>query len=302
MTAMRKLGLSALMLASFLFFDGLRAEIIKARVSTTRDFGYVLGDVIQATVDVPMTLDEQLDADSLPKPGPLNRWLELRRIWHESVGEVRRIHFEYQLFYIPLAVKTLAIPPMTLQRKTSQGDQQPIEVPAWPVTVAPIHGLAVMAEGGMRLMQPDEPPARPDIQQYLRHAGLAMMLSLAAFAYWAHLQGFLTLGRKGRYYRAAHRGLRELMKSPPTPDNLRAGFLLLHRAFEQTLGKPLFAEDLPVFFERHPDYRSLRVEIESCFRASYLLFFGNAVSPESFDLARLSDLAFACLRLERQGN
>jgi mxaA protein len=300
MTAMKTFRLIVLLLGSFLVMDDGCAELIEARVTTTRDFGYVLGDVIHATLDVPMTLDEQLDAESLPKPGPLNRWLELRRLWHESVGEVRRIHFEYQLFYIPLAVKTLTIPPMTLRRKTSQGDQQPIEVPAWPVTVAPIHGLAVMAEGGMRLLQPEEPPARPDHQQYLRNAGLALILALAAFAYWAHLRGFLTLGRQGRHYRAAYRGLRKLMRSPPTSDNLRSGFLLLHRAFEQTLGKPLFAEDLPRFFEQHPDYQSLRGEIESCFKASYLLFFGSSLPSESFDLARLSALARACLRLERQ--
>jgi mxaA protein len=295
-----KFRLSGLLLGLTFFIQDLPAEIVEARVTTTRDFGYVLGDVIDTTVDVPMVVGQQLETESLPRPGPLNRWLEVRRVWRESVGNVDRIHLEYQLFYIPLAVKTLTIPSMTLQRRTPAGDHQPIEVPGWPVTIAPIHGPAVMAEGGMRLFQAEETPASPSKRQYQRNAGLALILSLAAFTCWAYLQGHLTLGHRGRHFRVAHQGLRELMQSPPSLESLRTGFLLLHRAFDQTLGKPLFAEDLPGFFEQHPDYRSLRGEIESCFQASYLLFFGNSPSPENYDLARLHALARACLRLERQ--
>lgn len=284
-----------------LLADPSGAEVVEARVETARDYGHVLGDVIHGTLDIPSHAGQALDTETLPRPGPVNRWLELRRVWTEPLGSrLLRLHLEYQVFYVPLAVKTLTIPAMTLQRTTPDGGRQPIEVPAWPITVAPIHGPAVMAEGGMRLMQPDASPERPDTRGPARNMALFLALALAALAYLGHMNGYLTLGRQGRHFRAARRSLRALMRQPQGPDTVRAGFLLLHRAFERTLGSPLFAEDLPRFFEQNPDYRALRGEIGAWFQASYQLFFGTEGSPGDYGLERLDALALACLRLERQ--
>lgn len=281
--------------------DPAGAAVVAARVETARDYGHVLGDVIHATLDIPSHAGHALDTGTLPRPGPVNRWLELRRVWTEPRGsQLFRLHLEYQVFYVPLAVKTLTIPAMTLQRLAPDGGRQPIDVPAWPITVAPIHGPAVMAEGGMRLMQPDAPPERPDTRRPARNMALFLALALVALAYLGHLGGYLTLGRQGRHFRAARRELRALMRQPQKPDTVRAGFLLLHRAFEQTLGRPLFAEDLPRFIEQHPDYHPLRGEIGAWFQASYRLFFGAAGSSGDYGLERLDALALACLRLERQ--
>jgi mxaA protein len=298
----RRLLLGRVVGLALLFANRTGAEVIEARVSTARDYGHVLGDVIPAILEIPRVAGHELDADSLPKAGPVNRWLELRRVWAEPRDpQPLRIHLEYQVFYIPLAVKTLDIPAMTLRRKTPDGGHQFIEVPAWPITVAPIHGPAVMAEGGMRLMQADALPARPDSSGPLRVMGVSLILVLAGLGYWGHARGYLTLGRRGRYFRAARKGLRSLMHQPRTPETLRAGFLLTHRAFEGTQGWPLFAEDLPRFFERCPDYRALQSEIEACFQASYGLFFGAVDSSLDYTLERLDALCLACLRLERRG-
>lgn len=278
-----------------------RAEVLEARVETARDYGHVIGDVIHGTLDIPKMAGHEFDADSLPKPGALNRWLELRRVWLEPRGgQPPRIHLEYQVFYVPLAVKTLTIPGMTLQRKTPVGGRQPIEVRSWPITVAPIHGPAVMAEGGMRLMQPDAPPALPDSRGVVMGMTLSLALALVSLAYLGHVNGYLTLGRRGRHFRAACKGVRALMRQNRRQDTLRAGFLLMHRAFERTLGKPLFAEDLPRFYQQYPEYRALRSDIEAWFEASYRLFFGAGAPPEDYTLERLHALCCACLRRERQ--
>jgi mxaA protein len=278
-----------------------RAEVLEARVDTARDYGHVLGDVIHGTLDIPDVAGHEFDADSLPKPGALNRWLELRRVWLEPRGgQPPRIHLEYQVFYVPLTVKTLTIPAMTLQRKTPDSGRQPIEVRSWPITVAPIHGPAVMAEGGMRLMQPDAPPVLPDSRGLVTGVALSLALALVSLAYLGHVNGYLSIGRRGRHFRAACKGVRALMRQNRSQETLRAGFLLMHRAFERTLGKPLFAEDLPRFYQQHPDYQALRADIEAWFEASYRQFFGADASPEDFTLERLHALCCACLRLERQ--
>ena len=278
-----------------------RAEVLEARVETARDYGHVLGDVIHGTLDIPKVAGHDFDADSLPKPGALNRWLELRRVWLESRGgQPLRIHLEYQVFYVPLAVKTLTIPGLTLRRKTPDGGRQPIEVRSWPITMAPIHGPAVMAEGGMRLMQPDALPTLPDSRGLVAGMALSLTLALVSLAYLGHVNGYLSIGRRGRHFRAARRGLRALMRQNRNQDTLRAGFLLTHRAFERTLGKPLFAEDLPRFYQQYPDYRALRSDIDAWFQASYRLFFGAEALAGDYSLERLDALCCACLRLERR--
>ena len=48
-------------------------------VADTRPFGYFLGDVIEREIFLRVGPGDTLDTASLPRPGPLNYWLELSR-------------------------------------------------------------------------------------------------------------------------------------------------------------------------------------------------------------------------------
>ena len=72
----RLLALAALLL---LGATGAFARAPEVTVSETRPFGYFLGDVIEREVTVRLGPGDTLDTASLPRPGPLNYWLELSR-------------------------------------------------------------------------------------------------------------------------------------------------------------------------------------------------------------------------------
>jgi mxaA protein len=265
-----------------------------------RPFGYAIGDVIRHRLTIEPKPGSVLDDTSLPKPGPVNRWLELRQV--EARPGPRggyRVDLEYQAFYAPLAVKSLTIPGFVLHFKGPAGASD-VEVPSWPFRMAPIHGLAVLEEGGLEPLRPDAVAEPPDPAAARTRFGGFMLAALVSLAYLGYARGILGFGRQGRHFREARRELHRLRAGGPgSPAVLRAGFTCVHRAFDRTLGEPLFAERLPEFFDGRAGYAALRGEIEGFFRASYGLFFGDGTAPEGFGLERLEALCLACLRVER---
>jgi mxaA protein len=283
-------------------------------LETPRPYGYAIGDVIRHRVSFETEPGQKLNKDSLPRPGPLNRWLDLRRVEiAPGPGRRRRLELEYQVFYAPLGVKTLRIPGFTL-RFTGASGATAAEVPAWPFSMAPIHGLAVLEGGGLEPLRPDAAPEPPGTAAPLAGFGGFSLAALISLLYLGHRRGLFAFGRRGRHFRDARRTLRRLREGGEGPAALRAGFACMHRAFDRTLAEPLFAERLPEFFAGHAGYAGLRGEIEAFFRASYELFFGgeetglaspchspgrrSGLSP-TYNLARLEALCLACLQVER---
>lgn len=261
-------------------------------------YGYTVGDTIRHVLAVDLEPGYRLDESSLPKPGPVNRWLELRRVAVEPGSGARlNIALEYQTFYVPLTVKALAIPGFALRFNGAAGVTA-ADIPAWPFSMSPVHGLAVLSEGGLDALQPDAPPDVPDTAAPLRRSGGFALAGALALAYLGHLRGLWGFGPRGRHFREARAALRHLGSGEDEAAALRAGFAVVHRAFDRTLAEPLFAERLPEFFAGHPVYAGVRGEIEAFFQASYALFFGDGPAS-GYGLDRLENLCRACLRIER---
>jgi mxaA protein len=272
---MRRPAQFALLLAGQLAAGSVAGAGIPAlELETPRPYGYAIGDVIRHRVSFETEPGQQLDEDSLPKPGPLNRWLELRRVEIAPGPGGRRLELEYQVFYAPLGVRTLRIPGFTLHFTGASGATA-AEVPAWPFSMAPIHGLAVLEGGGLEPLRPDAAPEPPGTAAPLARFGGFSLAALISLLYLGHRRGLFAFGRRGRHFRDARRTLRRLGEGGEDPAALRAGFACVHRAFDRTLAEPLFAERLPEFFAGHAGYAGLRGEIEAFFRASYELFFGG---------------------------
>jgi mxaA protein len=261
-------------------------------------YGYMVGDTIRHVLTVDPEPGYRLDEASLPKPGPLNRWLELRRVVVEPGPGARfKLVLDYQTFYVPLTVKALSVPGFALRFSGTAGITS-ADMPAWPFSMSPVHGLAVLAEGGLDALQPDAPPEAPDTAAPLLRSSGFGLIGLLALAYLGYLHGLLGFGPRGRHFREARQALRRLEDSGNEAARLRAGFAVVHRAFDRTLEEPLFAERLPEFFAGHAGYTGLRGEIEAFFQASYALFFGDGAAND-YGLDRLEALCRACLRIER---
>lgn len=264
-----------------------------------RNFGYSIGDVIRHRLTIEPKAGSRLDETSLPKPGPLNRWLELRRVQATPGPTGRyRLDLEYQTFYAPLAVKSLTIPGFALHFAGPAGASV-LTVPPWPFRMAPIHGLAVLEDDGLEPLRPDAVPESPNPAVPRMRFGGFVLAALISLTYLGYVRGVVALGRRGWHFREARRELRRLRAESESSAVLRAGFTCVHRAFNLTLGEPLFAERLPVFFDGHAGYSGLRSEMEGFFNASYGLFFGDGDAAANFGIDRLDALCLACLRVER---
>jgi len=69
-------------------------------IVTLRDSGYLLGDVIDERVDLNLPAGVSLDPDSLPLPGRVAPWMEVRssRIDHGEQGGGQSVIVRYQIF------------------------------------------------------------------------------------------------------------------------------------------------------------------------------------------------------------
>jgi len=281
---------------------GLAAEgNLTVSFDAPRPFGYVIGDVITQQAVVEVDAPYQLDKSSLPKPGPVNRWLWLRGIETAETQQGQRhryrLNLHYQTFYAPMAVKNLTIPGF----EVGLGSGLKAQIPAWAFSTAPIRGLAAAEENGAVALRPEaEPQAIATWPHWLRLSGFGA-LALAALAYLAYSLGWLSLGQRGRHFAQAVSALRRLESQPKNPDQCWLAFTAVHQAFNLTLARALFTEGLPDFFEEHPRYQSERSEIEAFFRASYDLFFGaENDAAAAFPLGRLEKLCRACISIERE--
>jgi mxaA protein len=76
------------------------------RVHSAQPFGYFVGDLIHARIDVSAPENAALSRASLPKPGPLTGSLDLRDVKFREVSEngarIWRLALTYQNFYVAL--------------------------------------------------------------------------------------------------------------------------------------------------------------------------------------------------------
>jgi len=281
---------------------GMAAGNLTVELQAPRPFGYVIGDVIPLQASIEVDAGYRLEPHTLPKPGPVNRWLWLRSVNSEQTPQGRRTRYrlrlDYQTFYGPLAVKNLTIPAMAV---SLEGPGGPItaQIPAWSFSTAPLRGLAAAEENGQVAPRPEIEPQPLPVWPHWLGLLASLAVALAALAYLAYRQGWLRFGQRGRHFAEAIRSLRRF-EAEGLPPGQPAAYAAVHQAFNQTLGFALFGEGLPAFFAEHPRYAPLQTEIEAFFAASYNAFFGAGDADADFPVSRLIGLCRECVRIERE--
>jgi len=263
-------------------------------LTTPRSVGWFLGDEIEVTATVALPKGYTLEPASLPHPGPLNYWLELREISHhtrrKSGQEQWQFSARYQTFYVPLEARQRRIPGYTLRFAHNEGTLE-VPVPGWTFTMSPLRQIA--QEGGALAMQP-EPPIRPVKPGYANviAALLGVLLLTAALAY--HYARWPFHQRPARPFSKAHLALRRHFKRD---GSTAQALIVLHRAFDATAGQRLLAGDVAAFVAQKPHLAACRGGIERFFVASRGEFFGDAGAPMA--APELIELAHTLARHER---
>ncbi|MFK8253002.1 nonribosomal peptide synthetase MxaA [Ancylobacter terrae] len=273
------------------------AQVRSVELYAPRPFGHVLGDALPLAVEIELDEAFRLDPASLPRPRAVDYWLDLRDVRLEERGTgggIRRyvLRLDYQTFYAPLEPKRMDIPPLALAALDGERRVE-IRVPGWSFVMSPLREIVASAGSSPMTLRPDiEPGPIPTAGAW---RGLAAGIGTATLALLvlAWQMGWGPFGRRrARPFARADRTVRAALHasvgsvssstaSHPSSTSLDSsstygkGLIALHRAFDATAGKGLFAEDLPAFFGAHPEFRAAEAEIGRLFAASRRAFFAS---------------------------
>lgn len=288
--------------------DPATAQVRAVDLYAPRAFGYVIGDTIAHRVEVELEAPYRLDPASLPQPRPLDYWLELKDVRiedHESRGALRRYTLDlvYQTFYAPLEPKRLDIPGLTLSAADGE-HRATIAVPAWSFLMSPLREVVATGGGPAMALRPDLPPRPIPVARTVNALAASSTLALLTLAALAWRMGWWPFNRRtARPFALAARTVRTALgrPSPATTSSAayRGALLALHRAFDATAGKGLFAEDLPSFFDTHPAFRGVEAEVRRLFAASRRVFFGGDEDGDDLPPAELLSLSRRLRAVER---
>ncbi|MGH8751258.1 MAG: hypothetical protein ACREUV_06100 [Burkholderiales bacterium] len=254
-------------------------------VSNPRPFGYVIGDTLERTLSFEVAKPYALENEKLPKTGRTNTWLELRSLTVNKKNYSRSTYYElsavYQLTNSPEEIKTLALPPITLH---FAGENKTIQqkAPEFLFSAAPITPAEILTREGLDVLRPDKAPAPV---AYFAHA-VALAFFLAAALSAVLIAAYLHFGlpwQRARPFARAYREVRKLTRKARGEAQLRAAFRQVHRAFDETAGKALFAEQLGAFFSAHPRFGALQNATQNFFALSQREFFGNESGARELD-------------------
>jgi mxaA protein len=256
------------------------AEVASVEIQKPRLFGYYIGDVISDYVIVTVEPGFALKAASLPAPGPLNSWLNLKTLSAneeaaQNGGRHYRLKLTYQTFYDPLEPRWLKIPAFRLI--FDKGDTSAtVDVPEWSFLSSPIREVSPHESKDNTYIQPDVPPDQEDLGprwRWLCGAGVATLISYLVFAYGRAWVPFRL--RPERPFTKTARLLRGLTRNNTGEDTYRQALMLLHLAFYKTDHRAVLADDLQVFLSIHPRFRAAEADISKFLAASRRTFFGR---------------------------
>lgn len=277
----------------------LQQSVSRFEFLTPKPFGYVIGDEIAHRIVIDTRAGVELNNNTLPKPGELNRWLTVNRVEHaqSKTGQGMRhiIDIRYQVFYAPLEVKMLTIPGFSVQFK--QGAQT-IEqaVPDWHFTISPLRELAVRKDDGGEYMRPDAPPSRLSNREAKWRLFASLFVVALSVLYLTYLYGYLPgLPRRGIFKRAQ----RQLARLPER--DLATALSVVHHALNTLNRKPLFQHKLNEFYRNQPDYRQLAGELNDFFDLSNRFFFADYGDIGRDDFGKIERLCRSCREVERGG-
>jgi mxaA protein len=293
---------AAIPAAILLLWSALASAAPEPRVelSAPRDFGYVMGDIIEHTVTVAVPEAYALESGFLPQPGALDEGLDVRAVDWDALrenGEIRyRIRIAYQLFKGVRTAEKALVPALPLRFRGAELPEA--KIPAWEFTITPLIPPQLADESvAIREGLPPEPLAATLHERQLL-IYLTGVLAVLGYLAWRRIGRT----RRNQPFARAHRELKKRLRGPVSPDTYRAAAKLLHRALDETAGRTLFAEQVGRFCESRPAFAELREDLAGFFNLSQRLFFTspNTPIPPDYPAARLEDLCRRCVAAERR--
>ena len=254
-----------------------------APVVRLRDSGYLLGDLLDERVELRLPAGSAIDPASLPAPGRVAPWLEVRSARADPAGsdDAVVVTVTYQIFAEAEQVTRVPIPPFKI-RLVGGSVARLVEVPEKSFLLSPALPTALSDED--RELKPSPPPQPLSTTRTL--AALAASLLVAACAagwlLWVHDRLPFLPHAPGPFARLWRRWRGRDRRGDRAFDPIERSSLLRewHLALNDVAGETLYASTLPQLFERAPYLLPLRARIEALFERSWQAFYGAAPVTE----------------------
>lgn len=258
-----------------------------------RDSGYVLGDLIEQRVRFDLPHPMRLIPESLPSPGPVQHWLELRTVdWHDRDGE---LVLRYQIFAAVEHSLRLALPRVSLRFDSARGE---VVASAAEQTfyLSPVLPPSLSADDQTARASPI--PQTPRSAAGLRLIGWALLAVLLGLALAWHADRLPWLWRRPGPLTRLHRGLRRTRGEHTDPEIYRTQLARIHRAFADCTGHTLYRHNLDDLFAHAPYLRPLQAEISAFFEHAHQHLYQRD-APPMWPVQRLLDLCRDAMQCER---
>ena len=231
-----------------------------------RDTGYTMGDLIETKVIIQLGRGQRIDKTSLPQPGRMMPWLELRSVTiSDHLFDSRQeINLVWQIFATVEHALPLKLPGI----EVGIIDNRPTKLLIPPQT---IH-LSPVLPNPLTSEQPraDLPPYRFDEKSPLLKAFLCLGLALVSVTIWCWLTDRLPfLPRHPGPITNLARKLKHIQKTDIT------ALKTIHAALNNAAGETLYPETLGRLFELAPYLKPEQRSIEQFFLSSWQHFYGE---------------------------
>jgi mxaA protein len=256
-----------------------------------RPFGYSVGDLLERTLRVDRTRDGTLDPASLPKPGRVGRWFQLRAVTPLPDG----VRLDYQIVNTPPQPDRENLPSLRVRVIGLDGRARDVDIGPFTVAMAPVAQFGSDEAIDADDVRPDLDP-RP-IDTARRRA--RVFLYVGALTVLVAMQLAPALARRLGWRRAGPfaRALRALRRLPRREEDVAArnhALRRLHQALDEAAGRTLAMDNVEALFLAHPVLAPARASVEALLAQSRASFFAEAPPPPRAHLisvaAQLADL------------
>ncbi len=263
--------------------DGIKSVTVRA----SRDIGYFAGDLVKADVDLVVARDATLETASLPHPGPLTYWLDLKSIdaVQRGAGADRLVKLKivYQEFYDALDARRMEIPTFAVFFRAGNGAFS-IDIPAWSIGVSPLREVSPPpVDDPKDYMQPDR--AAPEVEA--RRLWLGTLLAVLAALLSLLLLAWDRAWRPSGPVRACPRrcAAPDAQTDAPKRYRQRLSTSVAHSASGRRPSRrpPRDGRGCTVFLEQHPNFQPAETNLRGFFAASRTAFFGSNVTAARRD-------------------
>jgi mxaA protein len=247
-------------------------------IVTLRDSGYLLGDLIDERVDLRLPRGASLDPESLPLPGRVAPWMEVRaaRIEHGEQDGQQSVIVRYQIFAEVEQAERVPIPAFKLKVRDDAGTHV-VEVPQKSFMLSPALPATLTDED--RELKSAAPPRLLPVRNAVLGALFSLIAAIlcAAYLLWVYDRlPFLPRapGPFARLWRSWRRRARRALSDEDGVALLHAW----HAALNLAAGETLYPSTLSRLFVSAPYLQPLRARIEELFEGSWQSFYGPSSS------------------------